>query len=79
METLEEVLGSSMCRYSSIEKRLAILYRNQVKIYDAINKEQKDYSEEEVIKFGQYLTEFNNLNNESEYIIKKLLEKFKNK
>ena len=47
MEKLEEVLGSSMCEYSSIEKRLAILYRNQVKIYDAITKEQKGYSKEE--------------------------------
>lgn len=47
-ETLEEVLGSSMCQFSVIENKLAILYRNQVKIYDAITKEQQSYSEEEV-------------------------------
>ena len=38
-ETLEEVLGTSMCQFSVIENKLAILYRNQVKIYDAITKE----------------------------------------
>jgi hypothetical protein len=50
-ETLEEVLGSSMCQFSVIENKLAILYRNQVKIYDAITKEQdkKMYSEEEIL------------------------------
>ncbi len=49
-ETLEEVLGSSMCEFSVIENKLAILYRNQVKIYDAITNQQaeKMYSEEEV-------------------------------
>jgi hypothetical protein len=54
-ETLEEVLGSSMCQFSVIENKLAILYRNQVKIYDAITKEQdkKMYSEEEVIELLQ--------------------------
>jgi len=46
--TLEEVLGSSMCQFSVIENKLAILYRNQVKIYEAITKEQERmYSEEE--------------------------------
>ena len=49
-ETLEEVLGSSMCQFSVIENKLAILYRNQVKIYDAVTKEQQGYSEEEVKK-----------------------------
>jgi hypothetical protein len=39
-ETLEEVLGSSMCQFSVIENKLAILYRNQVKIYDAITKDK---------------------------------------
>ena len=48
--TLEEVLGSSMCQFSVIENKLAILYRNQVKIYDAVTKEQQGYSEEEVIE-----------------------------
>jgi hypothetical protein len=50
-ETIEEVLGSSMCQFSVIENKLAILYRNQVKIYDAITKEQdkNKYSEEEVL------------------------------
>jgi len=33
---LEEVLGSSYCRYSVIENKLAILYRNQEKILEAI-------------------------------------------
>jgi hypothetical protein len=47
-ETLEEVLGSSMCQFSVIENKLAILYRNQVKIYDAITKEQQSYSEEDL-------------------------------
>jgi len=49
-ETLEEVLGSSMCEFSVIENKLAILYRNQVKIYDAITEQQakRMYSEEEV-------------------------------
>jgi hypothetical protein len=41
--------------------------------------QEGSYSEEEVIKFGQWLSEFNNLDNESEYVIKELLEQFKNK
>jgi hypothetical protein len=41
--------------------------------------QERSYSEEEVIKFGQWLSEFNNLDNESEYVIKQLLEQFKNK
>jgi hypothetical protein len=41
--------------------------------------QERMYSEEEVIKFGQWLSEFNNLDNESEYVIKELLERFKNK
>lgn len=49
-ETLEEVLGSSMCQFSVIENKLAILYRNQVKIYDAVTKEQQSYSEEDMLK-----------------------------
>ena len=50
-EILEEVLGSSMCEFSVIENKLAILYRNQVKIYEAIINQQAEimYSEEEVI------------------------------
>jgi hypothetical protein len=48
--TLEEVLGSSMCQFSVIENKLAILYRNQVKIYDAVTKEQQGYSEEDMLK-----------------------------
>jgi hypothetical protein len=61
-ETLEEVLGSSMCQFSVIENKLAILYRNQVKIYDATTKEQdkNKYSEKEVIQilinYQHYLT-----------------------
>jgi len=51
-ETLEEVLGTRMCKYSVIENKLAILYRNQVKIYNAITKEQdkNKYSEEDIAK-----------------------------
>jgi hypothetical protein len=42
-------------------------------------QQERSYSEEEVIKFGQWLSEFNNLGNESEYVIKELLRRFKNK
>lgn len=35
------------------------------------------YSEEEVIKFGKYITKFDNLHNEKEFVIKQLFEKFK--
>ena len=55
-ETLEEVLGSSMCQFSVIENKLAILYRNQVKIYDAVTKEQQGYSEEEVMEMFHNLS-----------------------
>ena len=41
--------------------------------------QENSYSEEEVIKFGQWLSEFDNLDNESEYVIKQLFEQFKNK
>ena len=33
---LEEVLGSSYCKYTVIENKLAIIYRNQEKILSAI-------------------------------------------
>jgi hypothetical protein len=42
-------------------------------------EKERSYSEEEVIKFGQWLSEFNNLDNETEYVIKELLRRFKNK
>ena len=51
-ETLEEVFGSSMCQFSAVENKLATLYRNQVKIYDALTKQQ-GYTEEEVRKLLQ--------------------------
>lgn len=51
--TLEEVLGSTMCQFSVVENKLAILYRNQVKIYDALTKEQQSYSEKEVLELLQ--------------------------
>ena len=35
---LEEVLGSSFCEFSVIENKLAVLYRNQVKIFNEIKK-----------------------------------------
>jgi len=41
-------------------------------------QDKNKYSEEEVVKFGQWLSEFNNLDNESEYVIKELLRTFKN-
>lgn len=47
-KALEEVFGSSMCQFSAIENKLATLYRNQVKIYDALTKQQ-GYTEEEVL------------------------------
>jgi hypothetical protein len=34
--TLEEVVGSKYCKYSVIENKLAIIYRNQEKILTAI-------------------------------------------
>ena len=46
---------------------------------EMFEKQQKGYSEEDVIQFGKFLTEFNNLDNEIECAIKKLLEQFKNK
>ena len=42
-------------------------------------QQERSYSEEEVIQFGKFLTEFNNLDNEIECAIKKLLKQFKNK
>jgi hypothetical protein len=77
MEKLEEVLGSSMCEYSSIEKRLAILYRNQVKIYDAITKEQQGYSEEEVLEILYKHTE--DLLAGKKLTLEEWFEQFKNK
>lgn len=42
-------------------------------------QDKKMYSEEEVIKFGQWLTLFDNLRNENKYVIKQLLKQFKKK
>jgi len=53
--------------------------KNKIDQAKEMEKQQQGYSEEEVIKFGQWLSEFNNLDNESEYVIKELLEQFKNK
>lgn len=76
--TLEEVLGSSMCQFSVIENKLAILYRNQVKIYEAITKEQERmYSEEEVIAFGEFIFKHSLLAHSKG--VKNLFEQFKNK
>ena len=48
-----------------------------------LKKEQEQdknkYSEKEVIKFGQWLTLFDNLRNENKYVIKQLLKQFKKK
>ena len=77
-ETLEEVLGSSMCQFSVIENKLAILYRNQVKIYDAITKEQQSYSEEEVIYLLNSLQNHYSIHNEIIYV-DKWFEQFKKK
>jgi hypothetical protein len=79
-ETLEEVLGSSMCQYSVIENKLAILYRNQVKIYDAVTKEQQVYSEEEVkdIMAETWIRCVGNDGNDFKELRDKILEQFKN-
>jgi hypothetical protein len=90
-ETLEEVLGSSMCQFSVIENKLAILYRNQVKIYEAITKEQERmYSEEDMVKFVSFVGK-NYINAKGFYYMKgdfekkykvsihQILEQFKNK
>lgn len=81
-EILEEVLGSSMCEFSVIENKLAILYRNQVKIYDAITKQQAErmYSEEDMRK--AILTSFLlgvDRGNYSKELEDKLIEQFKKK
>ncbi len=76
-ETLEEVLGSSMCKFSVIENKLAILYRNQVKIYDAVTKEQQSYSEEDMIAFGEFIFKHTLLAHSKG--VKNLFEQFKNK
>lgn len=80
-ETLEEVLGSSMCQFSVIENKLAILYRNQVKIYDAITKEQQSYSEEEVkdIMAETWIRCIGNDGNDFKELRDKILEQFKKK
>lgn len=88
--TLEEVLGSSMCQFSVIENKLATLYRNQVKIYDAVTKEQQGYSEEEVIELLQWLTDDESIysimyghkkyrfaTNDKDFTSKEILEQFK--
>jgi hypothetical protein len=77
--TLEEVLGSSMCQFSVIENKLAILYRNQVKIYEAITKEQERmYSEEDMKKAFNAGEE--NVNNCYTYMpFEEWFETFKNK
>jgi hypothetical protein len=76
--TLEEVLGSSMCQFSVIENKLAILYRNQVKIYEAITKEQERmYSEEDMIAFGEFIFKHTLLAHSKG--VKNLFEQFKNK
>ena len=78
--TLEEVLGSSMCQFSVIENKLAILYRNQVKIYDAVTKEQQSYSEEEVIQLVSDWTDYRmSEDTKSKVTFKKYLEQFKKK
>ena len=78
--TLEEVLGSSMCQFSVIENKLAILYRNQVKIYDAVTKEQQGYSEEEVIQLVSDWTDYRmSEDTKSKVTFKKWFEQFKNK
>jgi hypothetical protein len=48
---LEEVLGSSMCRYTVIENKLATLYKNQEQILKAIkllNNQNKEIPKEEL-------------------------------
>lgn len=64
-ETLEEVLESSQCQFSIIENKLASLYRNQIKIYDSINKlhQQKyNYIDCEIVQItreeAQFITHY---------------------
>jgi hypothetical protein len=59
-------------RYSVIKSMLDIAKWQQ-------EQDKKMYSKEEVIKFGQWLTLFDNLRNENKYVIKQLLKQFKNK
>jgi hypothetical protein len=54
------------------------LYRNQVKIYEAITKEQERmYSEEEVIAFGEFI--FKNTLLVNVKGVEGILKQFKNK
>ena len=68
METLEEAAE----KYPLINQRIGFKL-------GAKWQQERSYSEEEVIQFGKFLTEFNNLDNEIECAIKKLLKQFKNK
>ena len=72
VEFLEEKFNNNNAQFINWSED----YFNEAK---EIEKQQRGYSEEEVLKFGQWLSEFNNLDNESEYVIKELLEQFKNK
>ena len=55
------------------------VHKALLQVWNECEQDKKIYSEEEVVKFGQWLSEFNNLDNESEYVIKELLRRFKNK
>jgi hypothetical protein len=80
METLEEATKKYANKNGDIPTtELEDAIFKQGFIDGAKWQQERSYSEEEVIKFGQWLSEFNNLDNESEYVIKQLLERFKNK
>jgi len=80
METLEEATKKYANKNGDISTtELEDAIFKQGFIDGAKWQQERSYSEEEVIKFGQWLSEFNNLDNESEYVIKQLLERFKNK
>jgi hypothetical protein len=80
-ETLEEVAHKMLDDYGikSMGQSIGVLEVKKLMVKMAKWQQERSYSEEEVIKFGQWLSEFNNLDNESEYVIKELLEQFKNK
>ncbi len=80
METLEEAAKKYANKNGDIPTtELEDAIFKQGFIDGAKWQQERSYSEEEVIKFGQWLSEFNNLDNESEYVIKELLRRFKNK
>jgi hypothetical protein len=81
-ETLEEAKNNAWDNYEYVEGNLySTSFKNGFEQGAKWQQEQdkNKYSEEDVIKFGQWLTLFDNLRNENKYVIKQLLKQFKNK